>query len=48
MRLQYGVNFGDVMVDGNNLLGDSVNVVARLEGLAQCTDCRLEGRSRCH
>jgi len=48
MRLRFGVNFGDVMVDGNNLLGDSVNVVAQLEGLARRSDSRLEGRSRCH
>ena len=48
MRLRIGVNLGDVIVDGNNLLGDGVNVVARLEGLARCTDSRLEGRSRCH
>ena len=48
MRLRICVNLGDVMVDGDNLLGDGVNVVARLEGLARCTDSRLEGRSRCH
>ena len=35
MRFRIGVNLGDVMVDGNNLLGDGVNVAARLEGLAE-------------
>ncbi len=30
-----GVNLGDVMVDGDNLLGDGVNVAARLEALAE-------------
>ena len=35
-RIQYriGINLGDVMVDGNDLLGDGVNVAARLEALA--------------
>ena len=35
MRLRIGVNLGDVMVDGDNLLGDGVNVAARLEGMAR-------------
>jgi len=34
MRLRIGVNLGDVMVDGDNLLGDGVNIAARLESLA--------------
>ena len=36
-RLQFrvGVNLGDVMVKGNDLLGDGVNVAARLEGIAE-------------
>ena len=34
MRLRIGVNLGDVMVEGDNLLGDSVNIAARLETLA--------------
>jgi adenylate cyclase len=35
MRFRIGVHVGDVMVDGANLLGDGVNIAARLEGLAQ-------------
>jgi adenylate cyclase len=35
MRLRVGVNLGDVMVGGANLLGDGVNVAARLEGVAE-------------
>ena len=35
MLLRIGINIGDVIVDGDNLLGDGVNVAARLEGIAQ-------------
>jgi TolB-like protein len=35
MRFRIGVNLGDVMVEGDNLLGEGVNVAARLEGLAE-------------
>ncbi len=34
MRFRIGVNLGDVMVKGDDLLGDGVNIAARLEGLA--------------
>jgi len=34
MRLRIGVNLGDVMVEVDNLLGDGVNIAARLETLA--------------
>ncbi len=34
MRLRIGVNLGDVIVEGDNLLGDGVNIAARLESLA--------------
>src|SRR4051794_38963291 len=34
MQFRIGVHVGDVMVDGNNLLGDGVNIAARLESLA--------------
>ena len=33
MLFRIGVNIGDVMVDGDNLFGDGVNVAARLEGI---------------
>ncbi len=35
LRFRIGVNLGDVMVKGDDLLGDGVNVAARLEGLAE-------------
>jgi adenylate cyclase len=31
MQFRIGVHVGDVMVDGDNLLGDGVNIAARLE-----------------
>ena len=35
MRFRMGINLGDVIVEDNNLLGDGVNVAARLEGMAR-------------
>jgi adenylate cyclase len=35
MRFRVGINLGDVVVDGENLLGDGVNVAARLESIAE-------------
>src|SRR5690242_15917650 len=32
--LRIGINLGDVMVDGDDIYGDGVNVAARLEALA--------------
>jgi class 3 adenylate cyclase/TolB-like protein/Tfp pilus assembly protein PilF len=34
IRFRIGINLGDVLVDGNDLYGDSVNIAARLEDLA--------------
>ena len=35
MRLRIGVHVGDVIVQGENLFGDGVNIAARLEALAE-------------
>jgi adenylate cyclase len=35
MEFRIGVNLGDVMVDGEQIYGDGVNVAARLENLAE-------------
>ena len=35
MRFRIGVHVGDIMVQGQNLFGDAVNVAARLEALAE-------------
>lgn len=34
MRFRIGINLGDVIVDGDRIYGDGVNIAARLEGLA--------------
>jgi adenylate cyclase len=34
MHFRIGINVGDVMIQGNDLIGDGVNVAARLQGLA--------------
>ena len=36
-RLQFrvGINVGDVLADGDDILGDAVNIAARLEGIAE-------------
>ncbi len=39
--LRIGVHLGDVMVDGEDLYGDGVNVAARLEGLAEAGEICL-------
>ena len=43
MRLRIGVNLGDVIVEGDDLLGDGVNIAARLEALAEPGHICLSG-----
>jgi adenylate cyclase len=35
IRFRIGVNLGDIIIDGSDILGDGVNIAARLEGLAE-------------
>jgi TolB-like protein/class 3 adenylate cyclase len=35
MLFRFGINVGDVLVQGDDILGDGVNVAARLEGIAE-------------
>ncbi|MEX0860488.1 MAG: adenylate/guanylate cyclase domain-containing protein, partial [Cucumibacter sp.] len=35
IKLRIGVNLGDVIIDGDDIYGDGVNVAARLEPLAE-------------
>ncbi len=43
MHFRIGINLGDVMAEGDNLLGDGVNVAARLEGLAKAGGVCISG-----
>lgn len=46
MEFRIGVNLGDVMVDNQNLLGDGVNVAARLQGVADPGGICISGTVR--
>jgi len=35
MLFRIGINFGDILIEGDDILGDGVNVAARLEGIAE-------------
>jgi class 3 adenylate cyclase len=35
IQFRVGINVGDVLADGDDVLGDSVNIAARLEGIAE-------------
>lgn len=35
MLYRMGINLGDIVIDGDDILGDGVNIAARLEGLAE-------------
>ena len=43
MRLRIGINLGDVLVDHDDLFGDSVNIAARLQAMAGAGDVLLSG-----
>lgn len=43
MRFRIGINLGDVMVEGDNLFGDGVNVAVRLERLAEPGGISISG-----
>ena len=43
MEFRVGINVGDVVAEGDNLLGDGVNVAARLESLANPGSICLSG-----
>jgi TolB-like protein/class 3 adenylate cyclase/Tfp pilus assembly protein PilF len=46
MRFRIGVHLGDVIVDGDNLFGDGVNITARLQALAEPGGICLSGAVR--
>src|ERR1700731_2990713 len=48
MEFRIGVNLGDVMVEGEQIYGDGVNVAARLENLADPGGICISGTVREH
>ncbi|MCH8952140.1 MAG: tetratricopeptide repeat protein [Proteobacteria bacterium] len=48
MRFRIGVNLGDVASDGDNLLGNGVNIAARLEEIAEPGGICLSGTVQDH
>jgi len=35
MEFRIGINLGDILIEGEDILGDGVNIAARLEGIAE-------------
>jgi adenylate cyclase len=48
MRFRIGVHVGDIMVQGDNLFGDAVNIAARLEAFAEPGAICVSGVVRDH
>src|ERR1700682_6590077 len=44
MEFRIGVNLGDVMVEGDQIYGDGINIAARLESLADPGGICLSGK----
>ena len=48
MRFRIGVHVGDIIVQGDNLFGDAINIAARLEALAEPGGICVSGAVRDH
>ena len=48
MEFRIGVNLGDVVVDGEQILGDGVNIAARLESLSEAGGICISGTAFDH
>jgi class 3 adenylate cyclase/TolB-like protein/cytochrome c-type biogenesis protein CcmH/NrfG len=46
MEFRIGINIGDVLIEGDDLIGDGVNVAARLQGLAEPGGICVSGNVR--
>jgi TolB-like protein/class 3 adenylate cyclase/cytochrome c-type biogenesis protein CcmH/NrfG len=46
IRLRIGINTGDVIIEGDDIYGDGVNIAARLEGLAEPGGVCVSGKVR--
>jgi class 3 adenylate cyclase len=45
MLYRIGINLGDILIEGDDILGDGVNIAARLEGIAEPGGLFLRPRS---
>ena len=43
MEFRIGVHLGDVIVEGERIYGDGVNMAARIEGLAEASGISISG-----
>src|SRR5206468_10331637 len=43
LEFRIGINLGDVIVEGERIYGDGVNIAARVEGLAEAGGIRIPG-----
>jgi adenylate cyclase len=48
IEFRIGINLGDVIVEGDDIYGNGVNVAARLEGIAQAGGIAISGSVRDH
>jgi adenylate cyclase len=48
ITFRIGVNLGDIIVDGDDIFGDGVNIAARLEALAEPGGICISGTARDH
>ena len=48
IQFRIGINVGDVIIEGDDVFGDSVNIAARLEGIAPVGGVLVSGAARDH
>ena len=48
MEFRIGVNLGDVVEEGDNILGDGVNIAARVQSLAEAGGICISGTAYDH
>src|SRR5271154_2654264 len=48
MFYRIGINLGDILIDGDDILGDGVNIAARLEGICEPGGVLISGTAYDH